>query len=122
LPTSIDGSSEDELIDRLLERARLDLEASRPSAAGAPVRTAEETDAFRRALQSLVRALTVPSIERYRFASTSKNGVEYDLTIDGADVICSCPGFEYRGQCRHARDLKAALAAGQPVPAGYGRR
>jgi hypothetical protein len=36
-----------------------------------------------------------------------------------ADVTCSCPGFEYRGQCRHARDIKAALASGQPVPVRY---
>jgi SWI/SNF-related matrix-associated actin-dependent regulator 1 of chromatin subfamily A len=116
-----EGPNEDELIDRLLERARLDLEVNRP-AAGAQVRTAEETEAFRRALQSLVRALSGPAVERYRFASTSKSGVEYDLTIDGADVTCNCPGFEYRGQCRHARDLKTALAAGRPVPAGYGKR
>ena len=41
------------------------------------------------------------------------------MTVDGADVVCSCPGFEYRGQCRHARDVKAALASGKPAPAGY---
>jgi hypothetical protein len=34
-------------------------------------------------------------------------------------VTCSCPGFEYRGQCRHARDVKAALAEGKPVPGQY---
>jgi SWI/SNF-related matrix-associated actin-dependent regulator 1 of chromatin subfamily A len=119
---SPDSADPDGLIDRLLERARLDLEANRPGVTGVPVRTAEETEAFRRALQSLVRALSEPQVERYRFASTSKAGVEYELTIEGADVICNCPGFEYRGQCRHARDLKAALAAGQPVPAAYGKR
>ena len=52
-------------------------------------------------------------------ASTSHPGVDYVITADGADVACSCPGFEYRGQCRHARDVKAALAAGKPAPAGY---
>ena len=119
---SPDSPNGDALIDRLLERARLDLEANRPAAAGVPVRTAEEAEAFRRALQSLVRALSEPQVARYRFASSSKTGIEYELTFDGADVICNCPGFEYRGQCRHARDLKAALAAGQPVPAGYGKR
>ena len=83
------------------------------------MRTPEETAALRRALEALARVLSGPSVERYRFASTSQPGVEYELTIDGADVICSCPGFEYRGQCRHARDLKTALAEGQPVPDGY---
>ena len=85
----------------------------------ARVRTPEEREALKRALETLARALTGPSVERYRFASTTQPGVEYELTIDGADVICNCRGFEYRGQCRHARDLKAALAEGQPVPVGY---
>ena len=30
-------------------------------------------------------------------------------------------GFEYRGQCRHARDIKATVAAGKGVPDGYRR-
>ncbi len=37
----------------------------------------------------------------------------------GVGVTCSCPGFEYRGQCKHARDIKSALAAGQAVPPAY---
>ena len=85
----------------------------------AETRTPEETAALKRALEALARALRGPAVERYQFASTTQPGVEYELTIDGADVICSCRGFEYRGQCRHARDLKAALAEGQAVPAGY---
>ena len=26
--------------------------------------------------------------------------------VDGGDVTCSCPGFEYRGACSHARELR----------------
>jgi SNF2 family DNA or RNA helicase len=113
----------EDLIDRLLKRARLDLdlEAARTRELGLRVRTADETAALKLALQTLARALSGPAVERYRFASTSHGGVEYELTIDGADLVCSCPGFEYRGQCRHARDLKAALAAGTPAPAGYSK-
>jgi hypothetical protein len=48
-------------------------------------------------------------------------GVEYQITVDGADVACSCPAFEYRGQCRHARDVKAAMAEEGPTPVGYCR-
>jgi SWI/SNF-related matrix-associated actin-dependent regulator 1 of chromatin subfamily A len=114
-------SDSEDLIDRLLRRARLDLEADRPREVGVRVRTPDETAALTLALQALARALSGPSVERYRLASTSHAGVEHELTIDGADVVCSCPGFEYRGLCRHARDLKAALAAGTPAPVGYSR-
>ncbi len=110
---------DEDLVDRLLRQARLDLEANRSSGAGAETRTPEEAAALKRALESLARALAAPPIERYRFASTTTPGVEYQLTIDGADVICNCRGFEYRGQCRHARDLKTALAEGRPVPDEY---
>jgi SWI/SNF-related matrix-associated actin-dependent regulator of chromatin subfamily A-like protein 1 len=114
-------NEDEDLVERLLRQARLDIDANRSSTgtSGAALRTPEETEALRHALEALARALTGPSVERYRFASTTQPGVEYELTIDGADVICNCRGFEYRGQCRHARDLKTALAEGQPVPDGY---
>ena len=119
---SAHGDKDDDLIERLLRQARLDVDANRTNTSGAAARTPEETDALKRALEALARALRGPSVERYRFASTTQPGVEYKLTIDGADVICNCRGFEYRGQCRHARDLKTALRrrtgdAGR-IPAG----
>jgi SWIM zinc finger len=70
-------------------------------------------------LEALARVLSEPAINRYRIASTSQSGVHYLITADGADVTCSCPGFEYRGQCRHARDVKSALAAGSAEPTAY---
>ena len=82
-------------------------------------RRPEDIDALRRALDALARVLSGPSVTRYRIASTSHRGVDYVITNDGTDVTCSCPGFEYRGQCRHARDVKASLAAGKAVPAAY---
>jgi SWI/SNF-related matrix-associated actin-dependent regulator of chromatin subfamily A-like protein 1 len=107
------------LIDRLLRQARMDIEAHRAGDTRGATGSPEEMDALRRALETLASALERPPVERYRFASTSHPGVEYEISADGADVVCSCPGFEYRGQCRHARDIKAALAAGKGVPAGY---
>jgi hypothetical protein len=112
-------SDDESLIDRLLRQARVDLDSTRSTAAGALPRTPEETAALKRALETLARALAGPPVERYRFASASHPGVEYEIAVDGADVACTCPGFEYRGQCRHAREVKAALAAGKPAPAGY---
>lgn len=109
----------EQLIEQLLQRARLDLDGVRPPDAGAPVRTPEERHALRRALETLAKALSGPSVECYRYASASHPGVEYQVTVDGADV--ACPGFEYRGQCRHARDVKAAMAEGKPTPVGYRR-
>jgi hypothetical protein len=82
-------------------------------------RRPEEIDALRRALEALARVLSGPSVNCYRIASTSHPGVHYVIADDGTDVTCTCPGFEYRGQCRHARDVKAALAAGKAVPPAY---
>ena len=110
-----------ETIERLLREASAELRAAsdtRPGEAGAP-RRPEDIDALKRALDALARVLSGPSVSRYRIGSTSQSGVHYVITDDGTDVTCSCPGFDYRGQCRHARDVKAALAAGRAVPAAY---
>ncbi len=119
LTSAPEGVDHEALVGRLIQRARLDIEAAQPFDADRPARSAAEADALMRALEALAAALTGPPVQRYRFASASHPGVEYELARDGADVICNCPGFEYRGQCRHARDLKAALAAGSLVPPGY---
>jgi SWI/SNF-related matrix-associated actin-dependent regulator 1 of chromatin subfamily A len=114
---AIDG---EEMIERLLRQAQRTLgDAGGSDKLGAAARTPETTEALRRALETLAKALSGPSVERYRYASASHPGVEYEITVDGADVACTCPGFEYRGQCRHARDVKAAIAEGKPAPSGY---
>jgi len=109
-----------DVIERLLRDAADELRAHESHAEGrAAPRSPEHIEALRRALEALARVLSGPSVNRYRIASTSQSGVDYVITADGADVTCSCPGFEYRGQCRHARDVKTALAAGSAVPAAY---
>jgi hypothetical protein len=118
--TEPNGAGDQEhLIERLLQQRRLELAAQPATESGALPRTPEETAALARALESLAKVLAGKETERYRFASTSHPGVEYEITIDGPDILCNCPGFEYRGQCRHARDIKAAVAAGKPMPSGY---
>jgi len=84
-----------------------------------PKRSEPELQALVRALEGLVKVLSGPSARRFRIPSTSHTGIDYEIVAVDADVTCSCPGFEYRGQCRHARDVKAALAAGRAVPAAY---
>jgi SWI/SNF-related matrix-associated actin-dependent regulator 1 of chromatin subfamily A len=112
---------DDELIGQLLRRASDEFRATRSADPRRPaaVRGERELQALARALESLVKVLGGPSARRFRISSTSHDGLEYEIAVVGADVTCSCPGFEYRGQCRHARDVKNALAAGQPVPAPY---
>jgi SWI/SNF-related matrix-associated actin-dependent regulator 1 of chromatin subfamily A len=116
------GSIEDdEVITRLLREASQEFRATHRSAAGrsVTVRGERERQALVRALEGLVKVLSGRPPRRFRIASTSHQGLEYEVVAIDADVTCTCPGFEYRGQCRHARDVKAALAGGGPVPAQY---
>src|SRR5512145_3299733 len=85
----------------------------------AAVHGQREVQALARALEALVQVLSGPSARRFRIPSTSHTGLDYEIVVVDADVTCSCPGFEYRGQCRHARDIKAALAVGEAVPPQY---
>jgi SNF2 family DNA or RNA helicase len=119
--TTAGHSDDDEVISQLLRRASDEFRSlhrddpHRPAA----IQGEREVDALARALEALVKVLSGPSARRFRISSESHQGVHYDVVVVDADVTCSCPGFEYRGQCRHARDVKAALAAGEPVPARY---
>ena len=98
-------------IERLLREASDTLRAHESrSDESAASRRPEDIDALRRALEALARVLSGPTVNRYRIASTSQPGVDYLITTDGADVTCSCPGFEYRGQCHHARDVRNPIA------------
>jgi SWI/SNF-related matrix-associated actin-dependent regulator of chromatin subfamily A-like protein 1 len=116
------GQGDDnEVISQLLRRASDEFrqmhrdDPHRP----APIRGEREVQALVRALEALVKVLSGPSARRFRISSSSHTGVDYEVVVVDADVTCSCPGFEYRGQCRHARDVKAAIASGEPVPARY---
>jgi hypothetical protein len=73
---------------------------------------AELRDALRQlpadAILALARVLSGPTTQRYRASSSSKPGKFYVLDVDGGDVSCTCPWFEYRSACSHARELKGA--------------
>jgi SWI/SNF-related matrix-associated actin-dependent regulator of chromatin subfamily A-like protein 1 len=112
---------DDELIGELLRRASDEFRSVHrdDSRHPAAIRGEREVQALARALEGLVKVLSGPSARRFRISSTSHQGIDYEIVVVDADVTCSCPGFEYRGQCRHARDIKAALASSEPVPARY---
>ena len=119
--TGGDAIADDAVVARLLKEASEGFRARhRADHAGARgIRNPGDVEAFTRALERLVKVLAGSPSRRYRIASTSHAGVEYEIIVDDIDVTCTCPGFEYRGQCRHARDVKAALASGRNVPAAY---
>ncbi len=119
--TPVSESSDDgQVIADLLRRASDEIRIAHRDHPDRPVvRGAREVQALARALEALVKVLSGPSARRFRISSTSHKGVDYEIAVVDADVTCSCPGFEYRGQCRHARDVKAALAEGKPVPGQY---
>jgi hypothetical protein len=106
-----------ELLRRASDQFRVTHRGS--DAAPATTRGQRETQALARALEALVKVLSGPSSRRFRISSASHKGVDYEITVVDADVTCTCPGFEYRGQCRHARDVKTAIASGRPVTAPY---
>jgi SNF2 family DNA or RNA helicase len=118
---SPDGSADDGLIRRLVKEAAEDFRARHQIDPTGTVRLRSSTDvdAFKRALERLVKVLSGSPLKRFRIASTSHQDLEYEIVVADADVTCTCPGFAYRGQCRHARDVKAALASGRDVPAAY---
>ena len=67
-----------------------------------------------------VRSLAASQVRRFRTGSSSRPGLDYELTVDHAgDVTCGCPGFEYRGMCSHARELKTAVGKGSALPAAF---
>jgi hypothetical protein len=108
---------------RLLDRASAEVRAR--SRQQSPARNANVSSsaavpesAFERAVTLLADVLSGPGVRRWRTVSGSKPGVFYELQADsGGDVTCNCPGFEYRGACTHARELKAGLAKNAIGPA-----
>lgn len=102
---------EQDPVDRLLHEISRNFAAANKSQAllDRPELTAD-------AIAKLAQALAGPPVARYKLASSKRAGVEYELDVDGTDVICSCPGFEYRGACTHARTLKSALTEGRTPP------
>jgi SNF2 family DNA or RNA helicase len=123
-PGLADGhqAGKDEDVINALVRAATDQWRNRHGATGAgQAKPADPATirSLRSALEVLARVLSGPRALRFQTASSSKPGSHYFIDVDGSDVTCSCPGFEYRGQCKHARDVKNALASGHALPAEY---
>jgi hypothetical protein len=95
--------------------------AAHPTARGEahPTVAPEHIAYLRKALETLAAVLAGPRPVRFRVSSASKAGASYAIAVDGADVTCDCPGFAYRGQCRHSREVKQALTSRRQLPQEY---
>jgi SWI/SNF-related matrix-associated actin-dependent regulator of chromatin subfamily A-like protein 1 len=106
----------DEMTDLIRQASQAYLEEEKIDSTETVERSIPYSD---EAIQTLARVLSGPRNTQYRSLSTSKPGQFYTLEVSGADVSCDCPGFEYRGACRHSRNLKDALVAGGGLPDGF---
>ena len=44
--------------------------------------------------------LPLPPIKTYKIQGSGNN--IYTLTVKGTNKSCSCPGYQFRGKCKHA--------------------
>jgi hypothetical protein len=50
----------------------------------------------------------------WEFASSSAAGKFYRVTFGSAGHLeCTCPGFEYRGECKHVREVRKTALSGR---------
>jgi SWI/SNF-related matrix-associated actin-dependent regulator 1 of chromatin subfamily A len=91
--------------NELLQRAAALVRARHPISDSPAERPGIPPEALERAIQLLAASLRGPQVRKFRVPSTTQPGVTYEITVDGTDVICNCPGFENRGMCKHARQF-----------------
>ena len=115
------GGSNDEVMNELVQAAAEQWRNRHDATRTGEKKAADPATirSLRAALEVLARVLAGPKAQRFQTASSSRPGSRYFIDVDGSDVTCSCPGFEYRGQCKHAREVKNALASGKALPAEY---
>ncbi|HCD30318.1 MAG TPA: hypothetical protein DEQ73_06920, partial [Phycisphaerales bacterium] len=47
---------------------------------------------------------------QFEFPSSRDPSTKYVVSVSGGDIDCTCPGFQYRGTCRHVLEVKNKLA------------
>ena len=94
------------------ERPTLDSDRSCHCEPGRSVGLLDETlDLLARARRGL-GAVDGPRERVVRIASKSKPGEFNEVTVLDGVARCNCTGFEYRGNCSHAQQVAAQVAAG----------
>ena len=59
-------------------------------------------------IEALAKALAGPRSQVLEFPSSRNPKLLYKVTVYGTDAECTCPGFEYRGTCKHVLAVKRA--------------
>jgi SWI/SNF-related matrix-associated actin-dependent regulator 1 of chromatin subfamily A len=81
---------------KLLRARATPVDSNRPGRAIPP-------EALEHAIELLAASLRGPQVQKFKIESTTTPGTFYEITVDGTDVMCTCPGFENRGMCKHTR-------------------
>ena len=58
-------------------------------------------------IEALANALSGPKAQTVEFASSKDPSKKYVVSIVGPDMDCTCPGFEYRGTCKHIVEVRS---------------
>jgi hypothetical protein len=58
-------------------------------------------------IEALANALSGPKAQTVEFASSRDPSKKYIVSIVGPDMDCTCPGFEYRGTCKHIVEVRS---------------
>ena len=75
-----------------------------------------EQRALDRAKAERVRIVKLAGQDRYLARSrTVEPGAYFELSVSWGRVRCSCPGFSYRGVCKHAAALQARIERDRPA-------
>jgi hypothetical protein len=82
-----------------------------------------ERRALERAKLERVRVVKLVGADRYLARSrTVEPGSYFELSVTPwGSIRCSCPGFVYRGICKHAAALRAKLGPDQSSSVATGR-
>lgn len=55
--------------------------------------------------------MEIPGVTRHEF--TGSKGNIYIVTDDNGKVTCNCPGYKFRGKCKHSDEIIANGPGGQ---------
>ena len=95
---------------RVVEAAAEDLRKryEQPDASGEPAANKRQRPILTaEVIQALANALTGPTASKFEFPSSRDPQKKYTVTVMGPDMDCTCPGFEYRGTCKHIVEVRS---------------